>query len=113
MLLKKWDWDKQQFVQEEHDDTLIAEFIDWLRTTKRWIDDPRVVVEKLNALEYKLADAKSRKDADAAMERAKAAELAEQNSPEGRRRAGAAKGRETVARNRAAKRAEQSEPASP
>ena len=47
MRLREWDWDKQAFVEVDYPDAPIAEFINWLRTTKAWHADPEIVHRKL------------------------------------------------------------------
>lgn len=40
MRLTDWDWNAQKFVERDYPDEPIAEFINWLRTTKQWYQSP-------------------------------------------------------------------------
>lgn len=40
MRLREWDWDKQVFVEVSYPDEPIMEFLNFIRTTKAWVQDP-------------------------------------------------------------------------
>lgn len=54
MKLRDYDWDKQGFVEHEYPDGPIAEFVNFFRTTKAWIQDPERVNRKVQVLEKAL-----------------------------------------------------------
>ena len=50
MKLREWDWDKQNFVEQDYPDGPIVSFVNWLRTTKAWHQDPELVHVQLRRL---------------------------------------------------------------
>lgn len=54
MKLRDYDWDKQGFVEHEYPEGPIAEFVNFFRTTKAWIQDAERVHRKVLALEKAL-----------------------------------------------------------
>lgn len=40
MKLREWDWDKQVFIEVEYPDAPVMEFVNFIRTTKAWVQDP-------------------------------------------------------------------------
>lgn len=55
MKLKDYDWDKQGYVEHDYPDGPIAEFVNFFRTTKAWVDDPERINRRVLALERALA----------------------------------------------------------
>jgi len=56
MNIKRWDWDRQAFIEDEYPDALFSDFLNWLLTTKRWLEDPALVNRKVLALQRALAE---------------------------------------------------------
>lgn len=56
MKLKDWGWDAQNYIETEYPDAPIAEFINFLRTTKAWHADPEIVHRKLLTLNRVFAE---------------------------------------------------------
>lgn len=54
MKLKDYDWDKQGYVEHEYPEAPIAEFVNFFRTTKAWIQDPQRVDRQVRLLERAL-----------------------------------------------------------
>jgi hypothetical protein len=58
--LREWDWDKQVYVEVQYSTAPIKEFIDQLRNTKSWRDDPYVLDGAYRKLNNQLAEDKTR-----------------------------------------------------
>jgi hypothetical protein len=56
MNIKRWDWDRQAFVEDEYPETIFQPFLEWLFTTKAWIEDPPRVNAKVRQLERTMAE---------------------------------------------------------
>lgn len=56
MKINRWEWDRQAFIQDEFPEALFEPFLNWLLTTKRWLEDPELVNRKVLALQRTLAE---------------------------------------------------------
>jgi hypothetical protein len=56
MKLREWDWDKQRFVEVPYPDEPIMEFINFIRTTKAWVQDPERMHREVLKLDRKLGE---------------------------------------------------------
>jgi len=103
MNIRRWDWDKQAFVEDTYPEEMFRPFLDWLFTTKNWREDPRRVNDRVLQLEKDMAafrNPATRADV-VAVDPALAAAIARDNLA-ATRRANLAKGRATLAAKRAA-----------
>lgn len=50
IALKDWDWDREGYVVTDYPAAPAIEFIDWLRTTKAWHNDPEMVHRRVKQL---------------------------------------------------------------
>ena len=53
--IRRWDWDKQNFSSEPYPAEMFEDFLDWLFTTKRWIEEPQRVQARVLQLERDMA----------------------------------------------------------
>jgi hypothetical protein len=69
MKLDRWDWDRQAFIQDEFPDELFRPFLNWLFTTKTWVEYPDLVNAKVLQLQRAMAEyrqgAQSHREAEA------------------------------------------------
>lgn len=56
MRLKRWDWDAQNFIEEDYPDEMFRPFLNWLFTTKMWIEQPDLVNGKVLQLQRAMAE---------------------------------------------------------
>lgn len=56
MIIHAWNWDAQNFDALAYPDALFQPFLNWLLTTKRWLEDPELVNRKVLALQRTLAE---------------------------------------------------------
>jgi len=62
MRISRHDWDAQQVVYDEYPEVLFQPLLEYLLNTQAWIDDPRRVVDKVNALRKRLLEHRSPPD---------------------------------------------------
>ena len=55
MKLRTWNWDLQRYEFVEYPDEPIAQFMDFLRSTKSWHEEPELVHRRLRKLELELS----------------------------------------------------------
>jgi hypothetical protein len=99
MRLREWDWAHQQYVTVDYPDDIVARFVDWLRTTSAWKENPEIVYRRFVRLNHELAATRLPRPAalapvDPGPEERRAQQLAT-----------LARGRETARRNREAAKA--------
>ena len=56
MKLREWNWDAQAFIETDYPDGTVADFVNWMRTTKAWHADPELVHGRLLRMNQKLAE---------------------------------------------------------
>ena len=54
ITVRRWDWDRQVFVEDAYPESLFKPFLDWLLTTQQWVDHPDLVVTKVNLLRLEM-----------------------------------------------------------
>ena len=56
MKIQRWNWDAQRFDVLDYPEALFEPFLNWLMTTKQWIEDPELVNRKVLALQRQMAE---------------------------------------------------------
>lgn len=63
MKLFETDWDAPggaKQVEVDYPDAIIQGFVNWMRTTKRWLDDPEMLERRFRKMNSELAESRQR-----------------------------------------------------